>query len=112
MAQILFNVIKSYDKDSSGSYSQGSTSREFTDLSDPQTSWANEAIQQLASNGVINGYEDGTFRPTGSVTRAEAIVMISRVFGRGSNNNTATQSKFSDLDESHWAFEYIMDATK
>ncbi|WP_222429870.1 cadherin-like beta sandwich domain-containing protein [Paenibacillus cremeus] len=41
--------------------------------------WANEAIKALASRGIINGYEDGTFQPDKTITRAEIIAIISRV---------------------------------
>ena len=33
----------------------------------------------MIENGIINGYDDGTFNPSGYVTRAEAAVMLYRV---------------------------------
>ena len=36
---------------------------------------------QLAALGIINGYEDGTFRPDSSITRQEAAVILSRMLG-------------------------------
>ncbi|MFI3210240.1 MAG: S-layer homology domain-containing protein [Peptostreptococcaceae bacterium] len=40
--------------------------------------WADESISALAKEKVIEGYEDGTFKPQNTITRAEAIVMLLR----------------------------------
>lgn len=36
-----------------------------------------EAVDLLSALDVLNGYKDGTFKPTGSITRAEFAVMVS-----------------------------------
>lgn len=54
------------------------SSNKFTD-SDEISDWAETAVNQLAALGVINGYEDGSFKPTQVITRAEAAVIIDRV---------------------------------
>ncbi|WP_256761051.1 S-layer homology domain-containing protein [Cohnella sp. WQ 127256] len=41
--------------------------------------WAKVAITQAVEQGIINGYKDGTFRPTASITRAEIAVMIANI---------------------------------
>lgn len=43
--------------------------------------WYYSELMQLASAGVIGGYEDGTFRPNGSVTYGEALKMIMMAAG-------------------------------
>ena len=48
--------------------------KSFTDLDN--THWAFNYVDKLSNNGVINGYEDGTFNPSGTVTRAEFIKLI------------------------------------
>lgn len=50
----------------------------FTDA-DEISDWALSAVNQLAALGVITGYEDGSFRPSQVITRAEAAVIIDRV---------------------------------
>lgn len=45
-------------------------------LSDLSGHWAKEYIEKLAGNEIINGYEDGTFRPQNNITRAEAAAII------------------------------------
>lgn len=71
----------------------------FTDL--PSSHWAYSSINTLVNDGTINGYEDGTFKPEGTVTRAEFVKMIG-------NGPTSRAEKYYDVDETHWAYNYIM----
>lgn len=41
--------------------------------------WSDGSVYEMAKNNVIKGYEDSTFKPENKITRAESIVMISRV---------------------------------
>lgn len=63
--------------------------------------WAESYINVLISDGTINGYEDGTFRPSGTVTRAEFTKMI----GKGP---TRFETDFVDVPNTHWGYDYIM----
>lgn len=40
--------------------------------------WSLGAIGAAVEKGILSGYEDGSFRPEGSLTRAEAVVMLTR----------------------------------
>ncbi|MDF2669099.1 MAG: xynA5, partial [Paenibacillus sp.] len=40
--------------------------------------WAGPAVKLAVDAGLINGYEDGTFRPDSSITRAEIVTMVAR----------------------------------
>jgi len=71
----------------------------FTDFN--SSHWAYEYVTELVNDGTINGYADGTFRPEGTVTRAEFVKMI----GHGSEKST---NDFDDVPSNHWAYEYIM----
>ena len=48
----------------------------FTDVK--ESHWAYEAINKLAELGIVEGYEDGTFKPEKTVTRAELATMLDR----------------------------------
>jgi len=50
-------------------------------------------------NRYVVGYPDGTFRPEGTITRAEMAAMCSKLFGLSASSGSA----FSDLDYDHWA---------
>ena len=47
----------------------------FTDQADIKDA-NTEAVDTLVALGVINGYTDGSFKPNGTVTRAEMAKMI------------------------------------
>jgi|GEM_PF-5384703 len=69
----------------------------------PKDHWAFEYIAELADRGAINGYEDGSFRPNGTVTRAEwaKIMMVSANRPLGGDN-----AAFADMN-GHWANPYV-----
>jgi|GEM_PF-2038277 len=43
--------------------------------------WSFDALRRLITKGYISGYPDGTLGPDLKITRAEAVVMLSNVFG-------------------------------
>ena len=55
--------------------------KEFSDM--PASHWAFQYVDKLSNEGVINGYEDGSFRPSKEVTRAEFIKLITCVVSSG-----------------------------
>lgn len=71
----------------------------FTDIN--ETHWAYESVARLVSDGTINGYEDGSFRPDGTVTRAEFVKMLGK-------SDVLRQGDFNDVNKSHWAYDYVM----
>lgn len=72
---------------------------EFTDFN--SSHWAYEYVTALVNDGTINGYADGTFRPEGTVTRAEFVKMIG-------NGPEIRKEAFDDVESTHWAYKYIM----
>ena len=75
----------------------GATS--FSDLASEH--WAYKNVMTLVEEGTINGYEDGTFRPSKTVTRAEFVKMIGKW-------NKEISGPFSDLSSNHWGYEYLV----
>ena len=66
-----------------------------------------EAIITLSKLDVINGYDDGTFKPEGQITRAEFTKMVVAALGYG--DNVAVPTEFDDVTD-HWAKTYIKTA--
>ena len=60
----------------------------FDDV-DENYSWAESAIEELSEDGVITGYDDGTFKPGKSITRQEAITLFSKALGASAETNQA-----------------------
>ncbi len=58
-----------------GSLAVSSTSN-FKDIEAGQ--WYSDAVAWAAENEIVNGYDDGTFRPNASITRQEMATMIAR----------------------------------
>ncbi len=58
----------------------GSGTVEFTDSSDIAP-WALESVKAMVEKGYIDGYPDGSFRPNGTLTRAEAVTIIDNILG-------------------------------
>lgn len=69
----------------------------FSDV--PSSAWYFSAVGFMEYNKVLNGYEDGIFRPTAKVTRAECAAIISRFAAVSSGSGNA----FTDVPSSHWA---------
>ncbi|MNE79815.1 Cellulosome-anchoring protein precursor [compost metagenome] len=69
---ILANVVKSVKG------INPEESKTFADK-DRISNWAVDRVEYLAGMQMINGYEDGTFRPLNDLTRAEAAALIYRL---------------------------------
>ncbi|WNX85172.1 S-layer homology domain-containing protein [Agathobaculum sp. NTUH-O15-33] len=79
----------------------------FTDSADI-SSTNKEAVDTLVALGVINGYKDGSFQPTATITRAEFAKMM-YVLRTGSDNADAhknANTTFNDVNGT-WGAGYI-----
>ena len=63
--------------------------------------WFYDNVMDAAANGYVNGYTDGTFGPTKSITRAEFAALVANVMGYETNNDV--DSAFKDVEQGHWA---------
>ena len=71
-----------------------------------------EAVAVLNGMGVFKGYEDGSFKPEGNITRAEVATIVYRIYTADVAKNDksglyATYNKFSDMAGASWAAGYI-----
>ena len=60
----------------------------------PEGHWAYDAVAQLAADGVIEGYGDGTYRGDPKITRFEMAKMIARAMANGGGDR-ATLDKLA-----------------
>lgn len=75
----------------------------FTDKSNIQD-WMLGYVKQAVDAGILKGYPDGSFGPRKTATRAEAVVMISRVLNemrKGTSDNESITLVFPYNDAPH-----------
>ena len=78
----------------------------FADVAD--TSSYSTAIEVGVDLGLIKGYEDGTFKPEGEITRAEFAAIVVRLLGQEAQAAGAKAStQFVDVPADHWAAGYV-----
>lgn len=72
-------------------------------FSDIEGHWAKNTIEEMYKMNIINGFEDRTFRPERSVTRAELVKMLTGIL----EMETEAVYSFDDVSESDWYFGYV-----
>ena len=69
----------------------------FTDVK--ESDWFYPTVKYVSENGIVNGYEDGTFLPNTSITRAMLVTILYRAAG---SPRIESDSKFSDVEITDW----------
>lgn len=98
--------------------------RRFVDLEDAEIDnpfpdveeelWAYADILAIYQAGLIDGYEDGTFRPQNEITRAEVMTIVNRILGRNPDESyvkTLDFNPYTDLDAEKWYYVTVLEAT-
>ena len=86
----------------------------FSDVS--ASDWFYDYVVGSIQYGWITGYEDGTFRPNNTITRAEVTAITNRMLGRAADEDYVDAHRselrqFPDLGTGYWAYYQIMEAT-
>lgn len=85
----------------------------FSDV--PDWHWANAYIKNVYARGLVTGYNDGTFRPAQTITRAETVKILNRLLNRAPDKALIDKheefNSFSDLESAHWAYYEIIEAS-
>ncbi len=87
----------------------GSVVSAATSFSDVKNTKYEEAVENLVSLKIVNGFEDNTFKPKNNVTRAQLSKML--VISMGMEDEVASAGKkflnFKDVLSSYWGYGYI-----
>ena len=75
---------------------------DYSDVADG--SWYNNAVSTLSNMGILGGYEDGTFRPNASITRAEFAKIAVSFFDWA---DIEAVNDFIDVSDSAWYADYV-----
>ena len=70
----------------------------FSDID--ENDWYYDNVMDAAANEYVSGYEDGTFKPGNSVTRAEFASMIAKAMGY--DDSLAGETRFKDVAADQW----------
>lgn len=86
----------------------------FTDVS--ADDWFYAQVVGSIKYGWITGYEDGTFRPNNTITRAEVTTIVNRMLGRAADEDYVDDHadelrQFPDVTKTNWTYYNIMEAT-
>ena len=101
VATIFYRLLKADVRDEN--------TTDVSDFSDVSSSdWYGTTVATLADMGIVKGYEDGTFRPNASITRAEFAAIATRFFEE--TGATYEPGTFTDVTGSEWFAGAIMDA--
>lgn len=97
MVLILFPAIPSY-------------AATFSDVS--STHWAYSNIEEMAKLKYISGYDDGTFKPKGTLTYLETMQLLSKLLNISNTEVSASKQAYNklvtELDVPAWAQEAVM----
>jgi len=66
-----------------------------------------EAVNVLSAVGVIEGYNDGTFKPEKTITRAEAIKIVVAALGLPVTEGNSYPTQFTDVPATAWYSGYV-----
>ncbi|MBP3361193.1 MAG: S-layer homology domain-containing protein [Clostridia bacterium] len=72
----------------------------------PSSHWAFKAVERCSATKWFSGYPDGSFRPDGSITRAEAMKVFVTFMGEPLPDSVATTSYY-DVSPTEWYATFI-----
>ena len=84
----------------------------FTDL--PVEHWGAKAVSLLTTEGILKGYQDGSFLPSKEISRAEFVKMIMGLYGKLLNEEPPKADAgvlFDDVKSTDWFAECVYSAT-
>ena len=91
---------------------EGKVSEKFTDCTDG--SWYGDAVLWASANGIVDGYSDGTYKPTKAVNRQEMAKILygyDKVGGKNADGITEKLT-YTDADAiGEWALESVVYCT-
>jgi hypothetical protein len=70
--------------------------------------WAKDQIETWVDKGLISGYSDGSFKPNNSVSRAEFVTLVTKVF----NFTEESDESFVDVPDGSWYESAVLKAYK
>ena len=94
VCQMLYNLLVE---------TSGKETKSFSDVN--KNNWYYAAVTELAADGLLTGYPDGSFKPDNPIGRAEYIAILSRFYTLESGS-----TGFATDISGHWSIKYLASA--
>ncbi|MGD9568213.1 MAG: S-layer homology domain-containing protein [Sedimentibacter sp.] len=91
---------KTTDSDETMPIKNAKAQSSFSDIEDH---WAKKWIDKAVALGFVSGYEDGTFKPDRTITRAE----FSKLMNSALHTDKKAALSFSDVNSKEWFYEEV-----
>jgi len=102
---MLFSMSAPYAAEAALAAESGNPSQlQTVSFKDIQSHWAYKDIMELAANNIVSGFEDGTFRPNGDVTREQFLKILVDLRKYPTDSR---EVPFRDVEQSRWSAPYI-----
>ncbi len=105
-------ITSSIEKEADNEKEEETIKQLFTDL--PVEHWGAKSVSLLTAEGILNGYQDGSFLPSKEISRAEFVKMTMGLYGKILNEEppkTDTGVLFDDVKSTDWFAECVYSAT-
>jgi hypothetical protein len=83
---------------------QANAAVSFTDI---DKSYAKDAIVELQNEGIIAGFSDGRFNPSGVITRQDFAILIAKTLKLDVTNNIPSNPTFTDISVTSYAYASV-----
>ncbi|WP_413374510.1 S-layer homology domain-containing protein [Paenibacillus taichungensis] len=83
---------------------QANAAVSFTDI---DNSYAKDAIVELQNEGIIAGFSDGRFNPSGMITRQDFAILIAKTLKLDVTNNVPSNPTFIDIPVTSYAYASV-----
>ncbi len=99
-AEFVTMIIRSLDS------LDGAAASSFTDVA--ASDWFYAHVSSAVKQGLVKGYEDNSFRPSGGITRAEVMTIICRALDAKNLLTEKTAAAYADDSQiPAWAKDYV-----
>jgi hypothetical protein len=85
---------------------QGYVKADSSSFHDLEGHWARDAVEELHLKGILAGYPDGTFRPDDTISRAQLVTALTKIY-------PVTKVKamsYNDVQEGEWYYDAVLQA--
>ncbi|EFM08658.1 S-layer domain protein [Paenibacillus curdlanolyticus YK9] len=106
LAVTLVTGVSAFPMKGASAYAASTSSA--SELKDISKHWAKVSIEKLVAQGIVSGYEDGTYKPDKVVSREEFLSLVIRAKKYALAD--VTNQPFADVATGRWSAPFIQSA--